>query len=118
PGSYWEYDASVVGGTSSEKSSFMAGASYYFNDPLLTSDRKVASLGNAERFALNLAPASYISPSFPGKVQSGPNNAQTFLVAGSPFLIGQPGYNPNLSTPPVVPGSTFSGPTAVADYNT
>src|SRR5437762_7000062 len=66
-----EYRASVVAGTSDEKSSFTAGAQYYRMDPLLTKDRPLASLGNAERGAMNLAAARYVSPSYPGRVQTG-----------------------------------------------
>lgn len=113
-GDYTEYRASVVSGVTTENASFMAGISYYFNDPLLTKDRSIASMGTEERNAKNLAPASYISPSFPGKVQAG---GKAYFVAGSPFLAGQPGYNPNLSTPPVFPGVSFTGSSAVDDYN-
>ncbi|PYJ87826.1 MAG: hypothetical protein DME22_00240, partial [Verrucomicrobia bacterium] len=117
-----EYRASVVAGASSEKASFTAGAQYYHMDPLLTKDRPLASLGNADRAAMNLEAASYISPSFPGKVQARTNslgfiNVKSFFLAGSPFLQGQPGYNPNLTTPPVFPGQTFSGPNSVDNYN-
>src|SRR5437762_10983389 len=98
-----EYRASVVAGTSDEKSSFTAGAQYYRVDPLLTKDRPLASLGNAERTAMNLAAASYISPSFPGKVQAGATGGTRYLLANSPFLMGLPGYNPNLfGGPPLV----------------
>lgn len=123
-GSYSQYQASIVGASTTDKASFVAGASYYYNDPLLTKSRSIASMGNDEREAKNLAPASYISPSFPGKVQTGKyvrdgvtNAARAFFVAGSPFLAGQPGYNPNLTTPPVYPGQSFTGDSAVDDYN-
>src|SRR5438552_3541418 len=112
-----EQRAAVVAGTSDEKSSFTAGFQYYRVDPLLTKDRPLASLSNAERTSMNLAPASYISPSYTGKVQAGAGNGTVYLLAGSPFLKGHAGYNPNLSTPPVFPGQTFSGPTSVDDYN-
>ena len=117
-----EYRASVVAGASNEKASFTAGAQYYHMDPLLTKDRRLASLGNTDRAAMNLEAASYISPSFPGKVQARTNslgsiNVKSFFLAGSPFLQGQPGYNPNLTTPPVFPGQSFSGPNAVDNYN-
>src|SRR3989442_1586133 len=62
-----EYRASVVAGASNEKASFTAGAQYYRMDPLLTKDRSLASLGNADRAAMNLEAASYISPSFPDR---------------------------------------------------
>ena len=127
-----EYRTSIVAGTSTEQSWITAGAQYYHFDPLLTKDRALASLGNAERAAMNLQAASYISPSFPGKVQARSGNGTRYLLANSPFLIGLKGYNPNLlggppdgsgkyntpGSPPVFPGQTFSGPTAVDDYDT
>src|SRR6266536_2724640 len=82
-----EYRASIVAGTSTDQSWITAGATYYHFDPLLTKDRAIASLGNAERAAMNLEAASYISPSFPGKVQAGPNNGTRYLLANSPFLV-------------------------------
>src|SRR5437016_2271883 len=129
-----EHRAAVVAGTSTEQSSFIAGFQYYRVDPLLTKDRPLASLGKVERSAMNLADASYISPSFPGKVQARSGNGTRYLLANSPFLgplspTGSPlpGYNPNLmggpngttpGSPPVFPGQTFAGPTSVDDYNT
>src|SRR6266536_283514 len=139
-----EYRASIVAGTSTDQSWFTAGAQYYHFDPLLTKDREIASLGNAQRAAMNLEAASYISPSFPGKVQAGAGNGIRYLLANSPFLAGLKGYNPNLlGGPPVdptkgyvagnylTPGSppvfldptsrlpkSFSGATSVDDYNT
>jgi len=109
-----EYRASIVAGTSTEQSWFTAGAHYYHFDPLLTKDRELASEGILTRLAKNLAPPSYISPSYPGRVQAG---GLFYILAGSPFAKGTAGYNPNLTTPPVFPGQTFSGASAVVDYN-
>src|SRR5437660_3873635 len=88
-----EYRASIVAGTSTEQSWFTAGAQYYHMDPLLTKDRDIASEGNADRAAMNLEAVSYISPSFPGKVQARTNslgfiNVKSIFLAGSPFLHG------------------------------
>ena len=105
-GTYYEYQASLVGGSANEHSSFTAAAQYYHQDALKTIDRKGASLGFDELRAHNIDPngVSYISPSFAGKVQEG--------GSGASFLL-----NPVYNTPPVFPGHSFSGPTAVADYN-
>jgi iron complex outermembrane receptor protein len=130
-GDFVEYRAHGVTGFSTEKGSFTAGVEYYNADPLLSKNREVASLGNAERGAINLGPASYISPSYTGKVQSGPGNNAVYLLANSPFLTGKPGYNANLlggpadasgnfhtaGSPPVYAGQIFSGASAVDDYN-
>ena len=94
-------------------------------DPLLTKDRPLASEGILTRLDKNLAPPSYISPSFPGRVQDpaffDPSNylgtngrpravipAKSYVLAGSPFAAGAPGYNPSVSTPPTtVTGGPF-----------
>src|SRR5439155_3351027 len=109
-----EYRSSVVAGTSTEQSSFIAGAQYYHMDPLLTKDRDIASEGILSRLDKNLIPPSYISPSYPGRVQAG---GVSYILPGSPFAKGAPGYNPTLATPPVFPGQQFSGASAVINYN-
>jgi iron complex outermembrane receptor protein len=109
-----EFGASIVAGTGNEKSSFMAAAQYYHRDPLLTTDRELAWLDIQELYARNVAFTPYLSPSFPGKVQ---DSTGAYLLRSSPLLIGTPDYNPNILTPPVLPGQTFVGPTAVQDYN-
>lgn len=113
-GNYEEYRAAVVGGISSDKAAFVAGVQYFESDPLLAKDRSIASRGIQENLAEDLQPPSYISPSYPGRVQAG---GVSYIVAGSPFAQGAPGYNPALSTPPVFPGQQFSGDNAVVDYN-
>ncbi len=101
-----EQRASIVAGTANDTTSFLAGASYYHADPLLAKDRAVASSGIQDLANLNLNPPSYISPSYPGRVDS-------FILAGSPFAIGAPGYNPAITTP-VVDGKQYN---SVAAYN-
>src|SRR6185295_3044208 len=100
-GEFNEYRASAVAGITGEKGSFMAGIHYYYQDPLKTPDREIASLDNAARAKKDLAAASYISPSYTGKVQARDGNGTVFLLANSPFLGPQsptgspaPGYNP------------------------
>ncbi|HEY6170488.1 MAG TPA: TonB-dependent receptor, partial [Verrucomicrobiae bacterium] len=135
-GTYSEHRVYVVSGITTEKASFIAGAQYFYNDPLLSRDRhSIAALDNNERAALGLAGASYISPSYAGKVQDG---GTVYLLANAPFLGPQapqgtprPGYNPNLlggppdamgnyhtpGAPPVFPGHSFVGPGAIDAYN-
>lgn len=109
-----ERRAYVVAGTSTDSSTFTAGASYYVMDPLLAKDRKVASSGIAELAARGITPPSYVSPSYPGRVQAG---GVSYILAGSPFAVGAPGYNASIVTPPIVTGGPFAGATAVTAYN-
>src|SRR6266568_892270 len=118
-----EQRASVVSGVTTEKGSFIAGAQYYHEDPLITRNRAVPSLSRDQLTALGIDPSNsgYFSPSFPGKIQGKHANGSSvsYLLANSPFLGPQsptgsplPGYNPNLlggpngttpGSPPIVP---------------
>ncbi|HTL57822.1 MAG TPA: TonB-dependent receptor [Candidatus Limnocylindrales bacterium] len=108
-----QYKAYIVGGASTEKSRFTFGAEIYHQNPLLVKDRPdTGSLGPAELQAHGIIPAvAYLSPSFPGKVQDG---GGAWILAGSPFAQGRPGYNPGLVTPPKFGTNSFS---SVAAYN-
>ncbi len=110
---YHEYGASIVGGIVSEKARFTAGAQFYYQDPLKTSDRSISSLDAAELAAAGVNPASkaYFSPSFDGITQTG---GQRYILRGHPLLQGTPDYDPTLVTPPVFSGQTFN---TVGDYN-
>ncbi len=90
---YYEYMVSAVGGISSDKGSITAGASYFYSRPLLSSDRKVASLGLQDLGELGLWPPSYFSPTFSGRIDD-------YVLAGSEFAVGHPGYNPAMTTIP------------------
>jgi len=109
-----QYQASVVAGTSTERTHFLAGAQIFEQNPLLSKDRKIGSQGIADLQAQNVVPPAYISPSYPGKVQAG---GVSWILASSRFAIGAPGYNPNLTSPPVFPGQPFSGADAIVNYN-
>lgn len=104
-GSMSEFGASIVFGSQTEKSRFMATAQYYQMDPLLTTDRPQASMGPDELRAAGIDPngVSYLSPSFAGKIQEG--------GTGRSYLL-----NSAYQTPPVIPGRAFAGPSAVEDY--
>ncbi len=107
-GNYTEYRTSIVAGSSTEKTSITMGASYYHNDPLLTKDRPdPAALGISQLNDRGLPPPSYISPSYPGRIGN-------YILAGSPFAKGAPGYNATVTTPPIVSGGPF---TSVDAYN-
>ena len=121
-----QYQASIILGASTEDTRFTAGAQIYEQNALETRARSIGSLNAAQLAAHNIGAApAYFSPSFPGKVQNG---GLIYLLASSPFAnpsdphyLGgtgvSGGYNPGLLTPPVFPGQSFTGPTAVADYN-
>jgi iron complex outermembrane receptor protein len=107
-----QYKAYLVGGASTENTRFVTGAEVYEQNPLLTTDRKISSLSPADMIAAGVMPIqSYFSPSFPGKVQEG---GTAWILAGSPFAAGRPGYNPALNTPPKFGTNQF---TTVAAYN-
>lgn len=115
-----ERRASVVAGTTTDKTSFLAGGSFYSMDPLLAKDRHVASAGIADLLAMGIEPPGYVSPSYPGRVQDAKatiggvtHPATSYILAGSPFAVGAPGYNPAFTTPPVDHGTTYG---RVEDY--
>jgi iron complex outermembrane receptor protein len=121
-----QYQAAFVAGVSTDTARFTAGAQIFEQNPLAAKDRHIGSQSFEDLQAQNIgAPPAYFSPSFPGKVQAGGN---IYLLANSPFAnpadphyLGAggvaSGFNPGLSTPPVFPGQTFIGPTAIQDYN-
>lgn len=99
-GSVAEERAYVVGGTTTDTSSFVAGAQYYYMDPLLTADRALPSAGIADLLNAGVFPPTYVSPTYPGRVDN-------YILAGSPFAVGAPGYNPAITAPPVTPGVAY-----------
>jgi iron complex outermembrane recepter protein len=121
-GTFNERRATLVGGTTTENASFTVAAQWYDRDPLKTTDRKIASLSGSELEALNIGFVNYLSPSFNGKVQ---DTTGAYVLRSHPLLQEfSPGdYNPDAPlSPPRIPDGgggfkTFSGPTAVQDYN-
>ncbi len=123
-GDFAESRAWVVGGaaTPGGEASFTAAAQYYHSDALASSDRKAASMSADNMTAHNLDPGSvfYQSPSFPGKVQ---DSTGPYILRSSPLLQPFGLYDPTAApSPPRIPNGsggykTFSGPTAVSDYN-
>jgi len=105
-----QYKAHFVAGASTDTTRFTAGGEIFEANPLLAKDRQIASQGIADLAAKNIVPPAYFSPSFPGRVQ----DANTWLLASSPFAAGGVGYNPSLSTPPVFTGQSF---TSISAYN-
>jgi iron complex outermembrane receptor protein len=111
-GDVWENRFYVVGSTSTEKASFTAGAQYYYSQPLYAKDREVASLDTMQLLDAGLFPPSYISPTYPGRVQS---EGVSYILAGSPFAVGAPGYNPAITKPPVDIGVQYPTVSAYLD---
>ncbi len=108
-GNYLEYRASIVAGASTEKTSITMGGDYYHNNPLLAEDRPNPAALTAQQLAdAGVAvPPSYFSPSYAGRVDG-------YILAGSPFAVGGAGYNPAVTTPPVLSGGPYN---SVAAYN-
>ena len=110
-----EERVSVVTGTTTEKSSVTAGASWYHMDPLLTKDRDPGNYTNEQLYDRNVSDANG-SGRFPGRVGhfilAGDSEylSDTFRGPGNPAF----GFVPGLITPPVFPGQTF---TSVQAYN-
>src|ERR1051325_512022 len=117
----WQYKVYIVGGAATDTTRFTMGAEVYHQNPLLTSDRDFSSLSPAQLIAKGIAPAvAYLSPSFPGKVQSpnvyDPNNINTngvpalvesghsYILSGSLFAAPS---GTSYTTPPVLPGRSF-----------
>ena len=93
---YQAKEAWVAGGVTFPGGSITVGAAYFENTQLGTNARHLAILSREELIALGSEPSNppnYFSGSFPGRV----NNS---VLAGSPVLIGKPGYNAALVTPP------------------
>ena len=107
-GSYYTDTASIVGGSTTDKASFFAGVEYHNNDEILSSERSIASLPIAAVVAHGAIPPSYYSGTAPGVVQNLPGDGDTlpgrFIVAGSPYAAGAPGYNPAITTPGPIGG--------------
>ena len=93
---YRTKEAWLVGGVTMPDGFITVGAQYFDNSQLGTTKRHLAVLTIEELNALGNSPGNppnYFSGSFPGRV----NNS---ILAGSPLLAGQPGYNAALTTPP------------------
>jgi len=107
PGYFNETQAHAVYGYAKDGVRLTTGLNYYQSDPLYTKDRQSASLGRQQLIDRGVNPPTYVSPSYSGRVDN-------FLLAGSPFAVGAPGYRPGLVAPPQLAGGPY--PT-VADYN-
>lgn len=106
-GSYNEYRGSAVVGYSKNGTRLVIGADYYHSDPLLTGDRKIASMDANALAAAGLNPPTYFSGNYPGRIDS-------YLLAGSDLAKGAAGYIAGLKAPPIVAGGPFA---SVDDYN-
>ncbi len=90
---YDQYTAYVTGGVSTDRTTITAGAQYYYNNPLFSKDRPVSSYGILQLAARGMNPPTYVSPSYPGRVDD-------YVLAGSPYAIGHPNYNPAIVNVP------------------
>lgn len=115
-----ERRASIISGATGENYSFFIGGQYYYMDPLLSKDRKIASLDIPDLIAKGVSPVvAYFSPSYAGRVQ---DDTGSYILAGSPFAngtsTGQYQAVPGLMTPPIVPGfNVGASATPIQDYN-
>ncbi|MFO1459866.1 MAG: TonB-dependent receptor [Verrucomicrobiota bacterium] len=107
-GQFRQWNAYIVGGSSTEKTTVTMGVSYLHQDPLYTKDRNIGSQGIPELLDKGITPPTYFSPSYPGRVGN-------YVLAGSPFAVGAPGYNPSITSPAVLPGGKKYY--SVEDYN-
>ncbi len=93
---YQTKEAWLTGGVSFPGGSITVGAAYFENSQLGTNARKIAILSLEELVALGNEPTNppnYFSGTFPGRV----NNS---VLAGAPQLVGKPGFNAAITTPP------------------
>lgn len=105
--------ATVIAGATTESTRIFVGGDYFHEDPLFAKDRLVSSASIPYLSTLTggagqgIAPPTYFSGSFPGRVDN-------YILAGSPFAQGTPGYNPSITTPPIISGGPY---TSLAAYN-
>jgi iron complex outermembrane receptor protein len=92
-GTYTEARFDAILGYSKNGTKLVAGAQYYYSDPIYTKDRSPGGLSAQELQAMGLNAPTYFSPSYNGRVDS-------FLLAGSPLAQGAPGYIAGLNAPP------------------
>lgn len=110
-GVYNEARGAAVIGFANEKTRLTVGANYYYSDPLYTKDRSIGGLSLNDLAAAGLNAPSYFSGSYPGR-------AGSYILAGSPLAAGAPGYNPAVTTPPVLAGPLPMGGYPTVDaYN-
>ncbi|HEX3799886.1 MAG TPA: TonB-dependent receptor [Verrucomicrobiae bacterium] len=109
-GGFLQHKTSVVMGLTTDHTRVVLGAQYYHTDPLLEKDRIDSTPEGLQKAGL-LPVGINSSPTFPGRVDDVDGS---YILAGSPFAAGAPGYRAGLNTPPVVTGGPF---TSVAAYN-
>ena len=97
-GRYITKNYGLTAGVAHDNVSITIGADFYSNNMLPSTARQIASLSNPQLLAAGGEPGAtqdaYYSGSFPGRVGND-------VIAGSPLLIGSPGYKASITTPPV-----------------
>ena len=118
-GNYFTDTASIIGGSTTDTTSFFAGIEYHYNNEILTKNREIASLSAPDINAKGAYAPSYYSGTVPGVVQSIPDaeggslevdGSTRFIIAGSPYAQGAPGYNAAITTPTALPANFFTSP--------
>lgn len=107
---FLQHKTSAVAGISTDTTRIVVGAQYYHTDPLLEKDRHQTSAADLLNDGL-LPIGANSSPTFNGRVD---DVSGSYVLAGSPYAAGAPGYRAGLTTPPTVSGGPF---TSVAAYN-
>jgi iron complex outermembrane receptor protein len=113
-GNYFTDTASIIGGSTTDTTSFFAGVEVHDNNAILSKERAVASLPATSVAALGGTPPSYYSGTIPSVVQNIPNaeggnltynGSSRFIIAGSPYAAGAAasgpfgGANTSITTP-------------------
>lgn len=111
-----QYQTSILAGFSTNNTHIVVDAQVYHIDPLYSVDRGPVTI--PQLLQDGLLPIN-ATTSVPGRViLSSPTTADPggigWILAGSPFAAGAPGYKPGLTTPPIVTGGPF---TSVGAYN-
>jgi iron complex outermembrane receptor protein len=106
-----QYQSSILAGISSDNTRLVVGAQLYHTDPVQEQDR----INTSPTALLNaglLPDGIPNSPTFPGRIDD--VNGVSYVLAGSQYAAGAPGYRPGLNTPPIVSGGPFP---SVSAYN-
>lgn len=105
---FLQHQTSILAGITTENTRIVFGGQYYHSDPLLEKDRvnsTPAGLLNAGLLPIG----ANSSPTFPGRID---DVSGSYVLAGSPYAAGAPGFRAGLTTPPIVAGGPFPSVTA------
>ena len=98
-GGYYSDKTSAIAGVTTDTTSIVAGIEYTRNNEILSTERPVASYGEAKLAELGGgALPSYFSSNYPHIYGVGTAGSSGYIFAGNSLAKGAPGYNPSLST--------------------